>query len=135
MPSCRGEVDRVTGRYVAGLSWLGLSGRWFSGLLHEGVGFAVAVALESDHPAVVDGAVDDRGGHVGVAEDPAPSAELDVGGVDDALSFVRVGDDLEQEAAAFLVDRDVSELVDDQEPGPADLGELPVEPVLRVGAQ
>ena len=55
--------------------------------------------------------------------------------VDDALSFVRVGDDLEQEAAAFLVDRDVSELVDDQEPGPADPGELPVEPVLRVDAQ
>ena len=80
VPSYRGEVDRVTGRYVAGLSWLGLSGRWFSGLLHEGVGFAVAVALESDHPAVVDGTVDDRGGHVGVAEDPAPSAELDVGG-------------------------------------------------------
>ena len=26
VPSCRGEVDRVTGRYVAGLSWLGLSG-------------------------------------------------------------------------------------------------------------
>ena len=23
-----------------------------------------------DHPSVVDGAVDDRGGHVGVAEDP-----------------------------------------------------------------
>ena len=58
VPSYRGEVDRVTGRYVAGLSWLGLSGRWFSGLLHEGVGFAVAVALESDHPAVVDGTVD-----------------------------------------------------------------------------
>ena len=49
--------------------------------------------------------------------------------------FVRVGGDLEQEAAAFLVGRDVSEFVDDQEPGPADLGELPVEPVLRVGAQ
>ena len=44
------------------------------------------------------GAVDDRGGHVGVAEDPAPSAELDVGGVDDALGLVRVGDDLEQGA-------------------------------------
>ena len=29
--SYRGEVDRVTGRYVAGLSWLGLSGRWFLG--------------------------------------------------------------------------------------------------------
>ena len=58
VPFYRGKVDRVTGRYVTGLSWLGLSGRWFSGLLHEGVGFAVAVALESDHPAVVDGAVD-----------------------------------------------------------------------------
>ena len=33
VPSCRGEVDRVTGRYVAGLSWLGLSGRWFSGFI------------------------------------------------------------------------------------------------------
>lgn len=31
VPSYRGEVDRVTGRYVAGLSWLGLSGRWFLG--------------------------------------------------------------------------------------------------------
>ena len=120
-----GEISPFRHRSCLVLVWL----------LHEGVGLAVGVALESDHPAVVDGAVDDRGGHVGVAEDPAPSAELDVGGVDDALSFVRVGDDLEQQAAAFLVDRDVSELVDDQEPGPADLGELPVEPVLRVGAQ
>ena len=29
VPYYRGEVDRVTGRYVAGLSWLGLFGRWF----------------------------------------------------------------------------------------------------------
>ena len=55
--------------------------------------------------------------------------------VDDALPFVRVGDDLEQQAAALLVDRDVSELVDDQEARPADLGELPVEPAFRAGAQ
>ena len=48
-------------------------------LLHEGVGLAPGLALESDHPAGVDGAGDDRGGHVGGAEDPAPSGELDVG--------------------------------------------------------
>ena len=120
-----GEISPFRHRSCLVLVWL----------LHEGVGLAVGVALESDHPAVVDGAVDDRGGHVGVAEDPAPSAELDVGGVDDALPFVRVGDDLEQQAAALLVDRDVSELVDDQEACPADLGEFPVEPVLRAGAQ
>lgn len=41
-------------------------------LLHEGVGSAVGVALESGHPAVVNGAVDNRGGHVRVVEDPAP---------------------------------------------------------------
>lgn len=103
-------------------------------LLHEGVGLAPGLALESDHPAVVDGAVDDRGGHVGVAEDPAPSGELDVGGVDDALGLVRVGDDLEQEPAAFLVDGHVAEFVDDQERGSADHGEFPVEPIVRLGA-
>ena len=72
-----GEISPFRHRSCLVLVWL----------LHEGVGLAVGVALESDHPAVVDGAVDDRGGHVGVAEDPAPSAELDVGGVDDALPF------------------------------------------------
>ena len=43
LPVCRGWACPVGG---------------FLGLLHEGVGFAVAVALESGHPAVVDGAVD-----------------------------------------------------------------------------
>ena len=104
-------------------------------LLHEGVGLAPGFALEADHPSVVDGAVDDRGGHVGVAEDPALSAELDVGGVDDALGLVRVGDDLEQEPAAVLVDGHVAEFVDDEQRGPADRGEFPVEPVVRLGPE
>ena len=56
-----GEISPFRHRSCLVLVWL----------LHEGVGLAVGVALESDHPAVVDGAVDDRGGHVGVAEDPA----------------------------------------------------------------
>lgn len=54
-----------------------------------------------------------------------PSAGLDVGGVGDALPLVRVGDDLEEQATSLLVEGDVAELVNDQEPGPADLGEFP----------
>lgn len=39
--------------------------------------------MEAEDPAVVDDAVDDRGGHVPVAEHVAPSAELEVRGEDD----------------------------------------------------
>ena len=75
---------------------------------------SVGAAFESDEPSVVDGAVDEGGGHVLVAEHASPSAEFDVGGVDDAPCLVAVGDDLEEETAAFLVYGQVAELVDDQ---------------------
>ena len=126
----------MSGGFQAVSALAGPAGCWLlHWLLHEGVGLAPGFALEADHPSVVDGAVDDRGGHVGVAEDPAPSAELDVGGVDDALGLVRVGDDLEQEPAAVLVDGHVAEFVDDEQRGPADRGEFPVEPVVRLGPE
>ncbi len=70
---------------------------WLFG--HEGVFAAVGAALESDESSVVDGAVDEGGGHVLVAEDASPSREFDVGGVDDAPCLVAVADDLEEEAA------------------------------------
>lgn len=73
-------------------------------LLHEGVGPFVGVVFESGHPAVVDGSVDERCGHVLVAKDSAPSAGFDVGGVDDALGLVCIGGDLEQESATLLID-------------------------------
>ena len=50
---------------------------------------------------MVDGAVDEGGGHVLVAEHASPSAEFDVGGVDDAPRLVALGYGLEQQAAAF----------------------------------
>lgn len=58
----------------------------------------VGFAVEADDPAVVDDAVDDRGGHVPVAEHVAPSAGLEVRGGDDAAGLVAVRDDLEQES-------------------------------------
>lgn len=68
------------------------------GSFHEGVSVPVGFAVEADDPAVVDDAVDDRGGHVPVAEHVAPSAGLEVRGGDDAAGLVAVRDDLEQES-------------------------------------
>ena len=59
--------------------------------------------METDDPAVVDDAVDDRGGHVAVAEHVAPPAEFQVRGEHHAPGLVAVGYDLEQEARAFDV--------------------------------
>lgn len=53
--------------------------------------------MEAEDPAVVDDAVDDRGGHVPVAEHVAPSAGLEVRGGDDAAGLVAVRAGLEQE--------------------------------------
>ena len=83
---------------------------------------------------MVDGAVDEGGGHVLVAEHASPSAEFDVGGVDDAPCLVGIGNDLEEEPAALLVYGQVAELVDDEKSGLADAREFPVEPVLLLGA-
>ena len=105
---------------------------WLSG--HEGVLAAVGASLESGEPAVVHGAVDQRGGHVLVAEHASPAGELDVRGVDDAPGLVGIRYDLEQESGTLLVDRHVAELVDDREPRLGDLPELRVEPVLALRA-
>ena len=75
--------------------------------------------MEAEDPAVVDDAVDDRGGHVPVAEHVAPSAELEVRGEDDAAGLVAVRDNLEQKPGPVDVDRQVAQLVDDQQPGAA----------------
>lgn len=57
--------------------------------------------MEAEDTAVVDDAVDDRGGHVPVAEHVAPSAGLEVRGEDDAAGLVAVRDDLEQKPGCF----------------------------------
>ena len=69
--------------------------------------------MEAEDPAVVDDAVDDRGGHVPVAEHVAPSAGLEVRGGDDAAGLVAVRAGLEQEPGPVDVDGQVAGLVDD----------------------
>lgn len=69
-------------------------------------------------------------GHLVAAEDGAPPRELEVGGDHDGLPLVGVGEDLEQQAAAVGVQRQEPEVVDDEQPRPADLGRFMVEPAL-----
>lgn len=90
--------------------------------------------LNLDDLSVVHGGVDQRGGHILVAERASPAGELDVRGVDDAPGLAGIRYDLEQELGALLVDRHVVELVDDQEPRPGDLLELRVESILLLRA-
>ena len=90
------------------------------GLLHEGVSVPVGFAVETDDPAVVHDAVYDRGGHVSVSEHVAPPAGLEVRGGDDAAGLVAVRAGLEQEPGPVDVDGQMAELVDDDQPGPAD---------------
>ncbi len=61
--------------------------------------------------------IDDRGGHVSVAEHLAPPSELQVRGEHHAPLLVGIRDDLEQESGPVDVDGQIAQLVDDQQPG------------------
>ena len=89
--------------------------------------------MEAEDPAMVDDAVDDRGGHVPVAEHVAPPAGLEVRGGDDAAGLVAVRAGLEQKPGPVDVDGQVAELVDDGQPGPAYRLELGVQSVAVLG--
>ena len=41
-------------------------------------------------------AIEERGGHLGVAEDGRPFAEAEIGGDDDAGAFVELGQQVEE---------------------------------------
>ena len=90
-------------------------------------------AVEAEDPAVVDDAVDDRGGHVPVSGHVALSAGLEVRGGGDAAGLVAVRAGLEQEPGPVDVDGQVAGLVDDDRPGPAYRLELGVRSVVVLG--
>ncbi len=84
---------------------------------HEGLADASAWTVEFDEASVVDDAVDDGGGEFVVGEDGAPFAEFDVGGEDDATTFVGAGDDLVEQARSVDVEGHVAEFVEDDQVG------------------
>ena len=72
-------------------------------------------------------AVEQRGGHLGVAEHAGPFSEGEVGGDDDGGALVEPADEMEQKLAAGLSERQVAELVEDDEVHP---GQMLGEPTL-----
>ncbi len=76
---------------------------------------AVAVAADVDDMAVMQQPVDERSGHDLVTQDLAPLLEAFVGGQHSGCTLIAPVDELEEEHGSGLVDRQVADLVDDQE--------------------
>jgi hypothetical protein len=65
--------------------------------------------------AVMGQAIEQRGRHLGVAEDAGPFAEGEIGGDDDRSPLVEPTDEMEQELAAGLGEWQIAEFVEDDE--------------------
>ena len=76
---------------------------------------APALVAGLDDVAVMGEAVEQRGGHLGVAEDARPFAEGEVGGDDDRGLLVEPADQVEQQLAAGLGEGQIAEFVEDDE--------------------
>src|SRR6202049_3129257 len=88
------------------------------GLLVNLVLGAVALAFDDDRVGVVEDAVEDGGGQGAVVvEDLRPVFVSAVGGDHHRCTLVALADDLEQQVCAVLVDRKVTELIDNQHGG------------------
>ncbi len=67
-----------------------------------------AVVTGLDDVAVVSQTVEQCSGHFGVAEHAGPFAEREIGGDDDGRALVEPADEVEQELAAGLSERQVA---------------------------
>jgi hypothetical protein len=70
------------------------------GFLHGAIFEPEAVISGLEDMAVVGEAIEERGGHLGVAEDGGPFAEAQVGGDDDAGALVELAEQMEQQSSA-----------------------------------
>src|SRR5437667_4021528 len=75
----------------------------------------VGIAADIDGDRVMEHAVEDRRGDHAVAEDVAPTAEALVAGQDHRPALVAAADELEEEIGAGAVDREIADLVDDEQ--------------------
>ena len=81
---------------------------------------AIARALDLDDDGVVQQPVEQRRGDDGIAEDLAPFGKAAVRGEDHGAFFVAGVDELEEQIAAAGRDRQVADLVDDEQRGAAE---------------
>jgi hypothetical protein len=76
-------------------------------------------------------AIEQRGGHLGVAEHARPFPESEIGRDDDRCALVEAADQVEQQLSAGLGEGQIAQLVEDDE---VEAGEVIGEPSLPVGA-
>ena len=77
------------------------------------LGEAVGGIAGFDDCAVMRDVIQEGGCHFGIAEDRDPFPELQIGGYDDTGLLVELADQMEEQRAAGLGERDVVQLVDD----------------------
>ena len=77
----------------------------------------VGIAPNVERDGVVEDAVQDGRSNDPVTEDVPPAAEALVAGEDHGAALVAAADELEEEVGAGAVDREVADLVDDEQAG------------------
>jgi hypothetical protein len=93
----------------------------------------VAVAADGDDVAVMEEVVEDRGRHHGIAERSSPLADRAIAGDRHAAALVTMRDELKEEMRRIGLERQIAELVDDQQFRFAEVSEAILEPTLAMG--
>src|SRR4051794_16442607 len=107
----------------------GASRQWDS--ISTAVLEAPALVTGFDNIAVMSQSIQQRGCHLGVAEDARPFGEGEIGGDDDRGALVEPADQMKEELAAGLGEGQIAELVEHDE---VHAGEVIGEPSLPAGA-
>ena len=94
---------------------------------------AIAGALDLDDLSVMQQAIEQGCGDNLVAEDVAPFAEAAVGGEDHGAALVTCVDELEEQVGTAGGDRQIADLVDDQESVAGDEADALLELSLALG--
>ena len=129
------EVSRVFHREVSHLKVMAFGSGWrqgmtdlllFSGRCCRASLKAKAVVAGFHDVAAMGEAVQQSGGHFGIAEHRGPFAEAEVGGYCHACALVKLAQEMEEQRAARGAEWQVSQFIEDHEVEPGEtFGELP----------
>src|SRR5205823_14119406 len=100
---------------------------WHSAAVFE----APALVAGFDDFTMMGETIEERGRHLGVAKHTGPIAKGQIGGDDNGSALVKPADQMKEQLAAGLSERQVAELVENNE---VDAGEIFGEPPLPAGA-
>jgi len=95
-----------------------------------------AIVAGLDDVAVMGQPVEQRGGHLGVAEHARPFAEGEIGGYDDGGALIEPADEVEEKLATGLGERQIAEFIQHDEVHPGQmLGEPTLSSIAGLGLE